>query len=33
MTSSPYGPNEPGYTRATMEITNWNTIEKSGVNQ
>ena len=32
MTSSPYGPNKPGYTRVTMRITKGNTIEKSGVN-
>ena len=32
MTSSPYGPNESGYTRATMRITKWNTIKKFGVN-
>lgn len=31
MTSSPYGPDEPGYTRATMEITKWNTIKQFGV--
>jgi len=32
MTSSPYGPYELGYTRATMVITKSYTIKKFGVN-
>ena len=32
MTSSPYGPYELGYTRATMITTKSNTIKQFGVN-
>jgi hypothetical protein len=32
MTSSPYGPYELGYTRATMRITKGNTMKQFGVN-